>query len=362
LTSSALRVLLTHDRFPPDFGGGGEHVVLRTAAGLRARGVDVRVLTTGDRGIREYEGVRTERLPVSRYAFNLQVRRIATAAREADIIHTFTYNACLPSYVAARWIGRPIICEVLALFGRVWRKMRGPFAGQAIQAWERFLISRPYERTLFPSERCRVAGLALGARAERSLVVPPGIDHDRFEPAERKSRYVLFAGHFDHRKGLQHVIAAARALPDIPFRAVGWSDDPLDLNTSVPPNLHITEARGGPPYWDALRGAPIFFFPSHAETFGIGLAEAMACGCAIVSSADTIKFAGEFVTPGDEPAMIRALRRLWSDKTQTGIFGRKNRELAATFTWGSHIDQLLVVYRTIHRSELGGYALLPSAD
>ena len=260
-------------------------MVLRTAAGLRARGVDVRVLTTGDRGIREYEGVRTERLPVSRYAFNLQVRRIATAAREAEIIHTFTYNACMPSYVAARWIGRPIICEVLALFGRVWRKMRGPFAGQAIQAWERFLISRPYERTLFPSERCRVAGLALGARAERSLVVPPGIDHNRFEPAERKSRYVLFAGHFDHRKGLQHVIAAARALPDIPFRAVGWSDDPLDLNTSVPPNLHITEARGGPPYWDALRGAPIFFFPSHAETFGIGLAEAMACGLPVVAVA-----------------------------------------------------------------------------
>ena len=38
----SLRVLLTHERFPPDFAGGGEAIALKTATGLMARGHDVR--------------------------------------------------------------------------------------------------------------------------------------------------------------------------------------------------------------------------------------------------------------------------------------------------------------------------------
>lgn len=99
----ALRVLVTHERFPPDFGGGGEYIVLRTAQGLMKSGVDVQVLTAGDPRVTEFEDP-TQRLPVSRYAFNLQVRAIIRAARQADIIHTYTYHACLPSLVAAHCI------------------------------------------------------------------------------------------------------------------------------------------------------------------------------------------------------------------------------------------------------------------
>ncbi len=43
-----MKVLLTHERFAPDFAGGGEYVVLETARHLRQRGVDVQILTMGD--------------------------------------------------------------------------------------------------------------------------------------------------------------------------------------------------------------------------------------------------------------------------------------------------------------------------
>ena len=69
----ALRVLVTHERFPPDYGGGGEYVALRTAQGLIAAGVDVQVLTAGDPAITMHEGVPTTRLPTSRYGFNLRM-------------------------------------------------------------------------------------------------------------------------------------------------------------------------------------------------------------------------------------------------------------------------------------------------
>lgn len=358
----SLSVLLTHDLFPPDFRGGGEYVVLEIALGLQARGVRVEVLTTGDPTLREHAGVATKRLPISRYTFNLQVRQIAAAARDADVIHTFTYHGCLPSLVAARLLGRPVVCGIMGLYGAAWRGMRGPVIGRAFATWERFLINRSYDRIVFPSESSRAAGLALGASVERSLVIHPGIDHAGLLPTGQKRGFVLFAGRFDTRKGIQHVIAAARALPDIPFRAVGWSDELDLLRASAPPNLLIVPSRGDSTYRQALQEASIFFFPSYAETFGLTMVEAMASGCAIVSSVSTVRFAGELVSPGDELGMIAALRRLWDDETRTKNMGRENQELAAAFTWKAHIDQLLAAYGSLLDRNLSDHVALGAAN
>jgi glycosyltransferase involved in cell wall biosynthesis len=341
------RILLTHERFPPDVKGGGEYVVLRIAQGLIARGCEVRVLTTGDPALCEHEGVPTERLPIGAYAFNLALPRLLRAARGADLVQTFTYHACLPSLLAARRAGRPVVCGVLALFGPAWREMRGPAAGRAFAAWERLLVSRRYDRTVFLSDASRGMGVALGAPAATSLVIPPGIEHARLRAAEPRDPFVLFAGRLDRRKGVHHLMAAARALPDIAFRAVGWGEDVPALAAAAPANLEIVEERDGPAYLDGLARARILFAPSYAETFGVTVAEAMAAGCAVVSSVDTIDFAGARVAPGDEAAMIGALRGLWSEPARAAALGRENRGRAAAFRWDAHVDRLLREYEAI---------------
>ncbi len=346
----SLRVLLTHERFPPDFAGGGEAIALRTATGLMARGHDVHVLTAGDPSITEYAGVRTERLPVSRYAFNLRVCAIANAARHADVIHTFNYHACLPSLLAARWVGKPVVCEVLALFGDTWQAMRGPVVGRVFQAWERLMVTRHYDRAMFLSEASRRIAVRLGAPEERSMILAPGIDHERLPPPDRSKPIVLFAGRMDVRKGIHHVMAAARALPDIPFCAVGWADDIPTLCASAPPNMEIVESTGSQRYLDLLSRASIFLFPSYSETYGIVVAEAMAAGCAVISSIDTIDFAGDAVAPGDEAAMIAAIRRRWDDTAGTAALGQENRRRAALMTWDIHLDRLLQVYAEVMAS------------
>ncbi|MGE0417403.1 MAG: glycosyltransferase family 4 protein [Acetobacteraceae bacterium] len=340
----SLRVLITHERFPPDFAGGGEEVVLRTATGLMALGHQVHVLTAGDPAITSHAGVPTERLPISRYRFNLSTSTIAAAARRADLIHTFTYHACLPSLMAARRVGKPIVCEVLALFGDTWRSMRGPAIGRLFQAWERFLVTRRYDRTLFLSEPSRQIALRLGAPAEQSMVLSPGIEPARFSPDGQGDPLVLFAGRMDRRKGFHHVMAAARALPDIPFCAVGWADDLAALRSAAPANLEIVESTGNGAYVDLLKRASIFLFPSYSETYGIVVAEAMAAGCAVISSVDTIAFAGDAVAPGDEAAMIAAIRRRWDDPAGTRVLGQENLRRARSFTWEAHMDRLQAVY------------------
>jgi len=339
-----LRVLITHERFSPDFGGGGEDIALQTALGLLARGHEVHVLTAGDPAITEYRGIRTERLPISRYALNFQVPAIVRAARRADIVHTFNYHACLPSLAAARIAGKPVVCEILALFGDTWRSMRGPLVGRAFQAWERFMVTRRYDRSMFLSEPSRQIALRLGAPADSSILLAPGIDHAKLPRPDRRNRIVLFAGRMDVRKGIHHVLAAARALPDIPFCAVGWADDVDALRRAAPPNLDIVASTGSTRYLDLLSQAPIFLFPSYSETYGMVVAEAMAAGCAVISSIDTIDFAGDFVAPGDEAAMIAAVQRRWDDPVGTDLLGVENQQRAGKFTWDHHMDRLLASY------------------
>jgi glycosyltransferase involved in cell wall biosynthesis len=346
-----LSVLMTHEVFPPEIRGGGEYIALRIAKGLQERGIRVRVLTTGDPTITSHQGVQTERLPIGRYAFNLKVGRIVEAARTVDVLQTFNYHACLPSLLAARYLSKPVICEMLGLFGPAWLDMRGRTIGRLYQSWERFLVSRSYDRTLFFSAPSRMQGLALGAAAERSSVNPPGIDLELLGCATARKPFVLFAGKFDVRKGIRELLTVAAALPDIPFQVVGWGDGLGKLRDAGLKNLTITwegpAAGGGPLYRNLLSEALVLLFPSHSETFGLVLAEAMASGCAIVSTIDTIPFAGTLVAPGDEAAMIDAIRRMFSDQPFTQELGRRNRTIAAAYTWDAHVDRLVETYQSV---------------
>lgn len=344
-------VLLVHECFPPDVRGGGEAVVLAIAQGLMARGIAVEVMTTGDPKARSFEGVPTSRLRLPRHALPLAIGRIAAAAARHDLVQAFNFNAALPALAAARRARRPVACTMLGLFGREWLAMKGPLLGRAFAAMERRILAARYDATIFLSDASRAQGVALGAEAAHSHVIPPGIAWDRLRPAAARAAYVLFAGRLDRRKGVHHLLAAARALPHIPFRAAGWGADLAALRAAAPANLAFEDAQGDARYWQALGEARIFLSPTHAETFGLSVAEAMASGCAIVSSAVTLDFAGHRHAPGDEAGMIAGLARLWDNPAACAAAGAENRRLAARFTWDAHIDSLLALHARLPRGE-----------
>jgi glycosyltransferase involved in cell wall biosynthesis len=345
-----VKVLLTHNLFPPDFAGGGEYVVLATARTLLRRGIDVRVLTTGNASIVDYEGIPTRRLPIHRYAFNLAVPIIARHARDVDVIHTFTYHACLPSLVAGRLTGKPVVCLVLGLFGNVWRDTHGHLGGRIRARWERFLLTRGFDKLIFISTFSRNEGLRLGVPIDRTAINVPGIDLDRYSPARSKDDVVLFSGKLDTRKGIDDVIAVARALPDVRFRIMGWGDRERELRSQSPSNVewrpYPSQGPQGAGLCEEFARARVFFFPSKGETFGIALVEAMASGCAIVSSVP-LEFEGARVEPGDREAMIRAIRRLWDDRDASLAVGLANCQRAQQYTWDRHVDQLEAIYREV---------------
>ncbi len=344
-TRPPLRVLLTHDRFAPDFGGGGEVVVLETARHLRARGVEVHVLTTGRPELTEYEGIPVQRLRMPRHLLNLAIPAIARASAGCDLIHSFNYHACFPSLHAARQVQLPVVCTILGLCGDAWHEMKGPLLGPAWKAWEGYLTRLPYDRTLFLSSFSLEDGVALGADRARSRVTGPGLDLSLYRCDVPKEDVVLFVGKLDVRKGVHEILEVARRLPEVRFRMVGWGEDSR-LEQRAGPNVKFAGLVRGEALRDEFARARLFLLPSRGETFGIALLEAMACGCAPISSIP-LPFEGERVRFGDVEEMTAAVRRLWEDRPGSLELGRRNAAIARRFTWDAYTDAVLDAYQEV---------------
>ena len=344
-----MKVLLTCELFPPDFAGGGEYIVLEIARGLINRGINVQVVTTGDPRITEFEGIPTTRLPVSRYRFNLQFRTIAEIARDVDLIQTSFYHACLPSLTAARRLRKPVVGLVLGLFQDAWYEMKPVPFGGVWSLCERFLLTRDYTRLVFLSEFSKSLGVRLGFPEDRAAVICPGIDLGCYQAASRKEDVVFFTGKLDARKGVYDLLEVARALPDVTFRVMGWGPQEAKIRGLAPRNIefrHFERGKPGRELRKAFADARIFFFPSKSETFGLAILEAMASGCAVISSVP-LSFEGIKIDAGDRAAMIAAISKLWKNRDLTWQMGRRNMELAQLFTWERYITELLGVYQSI---------------
>jgi len=350
-----MKVLICHERYEPDFGGGGEIIVHQTALELVRLGTEVTVITAGDAAIEQVDGIPTRRLPIGRYRFNLAAAAVTEMARSVDLIQTFNYHACLPALAAGRRAGKPVVCGVLALFGNAWEGMRGPLAGPLFRYWERQLLRREYARVFFLSEHSRRAGIALGIDPARTFVASPGVDCGAFRPAPEKEEAVLFAGKLDPRKGIDELVAVARALPHVRFRVMAWGSHASARPLYAMSNVEMIPFDRKDALRQAFARARIFFFPSRAETYGLVLLEAMASGCAIVSTVE-LGYQGVTTRPGDVDAMVRAVGELWEDRERTAAMGCRNVAVAAEQTWDRYARILHSAY-----VELVGSGRAPAA-
>ncbi len=343
-----MKVLLTHDRFPPVFGGGGEYVVLETAKGLLRCGIDLTVLAGGDPKITSYEGIAANRIPVPPARFSLAVAQIVKQARAVDLIQTFTYYAALPSLAAGRLTGKPVVVYVLGIYGDAWRAVRPPMEARMRIAFEKFLVRRKYSQMIVPSSRTRDLAVSMGADPRRLSVSNPGIS-SHLRP-RTKENYVFFSGKTDKRKGTEDLLFVARALPHVRFRAMVWGPEVQALKNAAPPNIEFPPFERGETLWREFGAARIFFFPSVSETFSIAMTEAMASGCAIVASQVAtvdVPFEGVRVRPGDRTDMAAGIDRLWKDPALCASLGDANARLARQYGWGPFIERLRNVYQQV---------------
>lgn len=333
----SLRILLGSDYFPPMPSGIGEHVAY-LAEYLRARGHDVDVVTAGTREPHADPPYvirigRTIPVPI-----NQSIGRITLAprlltrlkkvldAKPYDILHLhpplspsiplallhLSETVNIGTFHAAH--RNLFLYDVFQnVLERYARKLHGRIAVSRVAAES---VSR-----YFPGEY---------------TIIPNGVDIRRFRPdlppipwmTQSPAFHVLFVGRFEPRKGLLYLLRAVYLLRDrIPsLRLVVVGDGPLrafyhrEVTRLGIGNRVVFVGRVSrdqlPRYYVS---ADVFVSPATgAESFGIVLLEAQACGAPVVAShipgyAQVIRDGenGILVPPRSPRHLARALLELY---------------------------------------------------
>ena len=259
-------------------------------------------------------------------------------ARGADVLHCPTYRGPIRA-------GVPMVVTVhdVAVF-------RHP---EAFPPWTRNYSRRIVPRVLRAARRIVAVSeftaaeleAVLGVRREKISVVPNAVDAV-FSPDGPRADgdYVLAVGTLEPRKNLPRVIEATARL-DLELRvagARGWGG---------------IDVRGDGVTWlgevddDELarqyRGALCVAYPSLYEGFGIPVAEAMACGAPVVTSAGgaTEEVAGGaavLVDPLDPAAIAAGIEDAIARRDELHALGLAR---AAAFSWDESARRTLDVYR-----------------
>lgn len=185
-------------------------------------------------------------------------------------------------------------------------------------------------------------------------------------PQLGKRRYLLFLGRIHEKKGCDLLIEAfagyAARNPGIDLvmagpDETGWRPA-LAVRAQalgVADRIHWPGMVTGPAKWGALRGAEAFILPSHQENFGIAVAEALACRCAVLISNQVniwreISDHGAGLVHDDTLAGTRALLDGWSELSESARETMRERSLdlfRSHFTIEAGALELLGVLREI---------------
>lgn len=273
--------------------------------------------------------------------FNVLLNRGLSAALQSfnpDVMICGGYNY-ISSWQAQRWSRRHRIPFVLwsESTGQDYRNKHLPMEflkGRFIGHCNGFVV---------PGQSAREYLLSLGVNPECIFVAPNAVDTALFASAEaavrkRESdlraqlalpeRYFLYVGRLVQAKGVLDLLHAYEKLAPATRESVGLvfaGDGPLraELESRArdvrPGSVHFAGfvQRDDLATYYAL--AECFVFPTHSDTWGLAVNEAMACGLPVICSrvagcaADLVGQNGCLISPGDVEELARTMQRLAAD-------------------------------------------------
>jgi len=365
-----MRILMTSYEFPP-IGGGGGAVVAGLSRQLVSRGHEVDLVTMSFRGCprrEELDGVRVHRVPCIRrlkqvcttpeaftyLAASLPIIRGLLARNHYDVTHA---HFILPDGLLAWWIwrttGLPYVITAHGSDVPGFNPHRLRLAHRVVRPlWK--MVVRGAKRIICPSHVLEQLVLAQRPGAQKTLVIPNGLEVGDYSPNGRELR-ILVVTRMLERKGVQHLLTSIAQSPVEPeVHIVG--DGPY-----LPELKRQAQELASPPkFWGwldnrspQLRGlyeaSSIFVFPSEAENFPVVLLEAMASGLAIITTegtgcAEVVGDAGLLVPARNPQAISRALKQLIEDPALRASLGAAaRRRIEENFTWsavaGRYVDE-----------------------
>lgn len=387
-----LKILLLHDYDTPF--GGAEGGTFNLRAGLRARGHEVKLLSStarpsgmeGGSDIACYGTLSAGRtlLQVANPFAAATLGRVLKEFRP-DVVHVRMFLTQLSPLILPQLAGVP------SLYHAVWYRAVCPLGTKMLpngaacsepaglpclrhsclspQAWAPMMVQMAMLRRWRGAFNRVVANSA--AVADRLAaggfsgvdVVWNGVAPGAPRPPLTGPPTIGFAGRFVREKGVDVLVRAfaivVRQLPQARLLLIGDGPDRgaiADLVAGLGLTDHVTFTGQVPPgdvnsYLDQtwVQSVPSVW----AEPFGFAAAEAMMRGAAVVASSSgglgeivQDRVTGRKTPPGDHEALASALTEVLSDRTLAERYGEAGRAFALShLTHGQWLDRFEAIYR-----------------
>jgi glycosyltransferase involved in cell wall biosynthesis len=368
-----LRILFAAPVWAPSRAFGGPVVAAsELVRRLVARGNDVDVITTTILDLHSRPALRSSLGVVA----GANVRYLSTPLRyrwmgitptlpfalarlnRPDVAHVFGFRDPVTTGVAAwcRIAHVPYVFEPLGMFEPRLRKV---------------LLKRLLDATLYRGVARGAAAVVVASNRERDAVIACGVPAKKVhvrgngfpDPGEMaadghgdlrrrlgippEAPIILYVGRIASGKGIDHLVEAARQIPEAHVILAG-PDDRHGVPTHAP-RVHLLPATDTPPH-DLYPQADVFVLASEGESFGIVAAEAAAAGTPVVLSdrcgiADFFQDGEALVVPYDRDAVVAGVRRVLDDADLRARLGRGGIEAARRTSWDHVTDVQEEIYR-----------------
>ncbi|RMH17854.1 MAG: glycosyltransferase family 1 protein [Gemmatimonadetes bacterium] len=363
-----MNILMHCVYFPPEVGGLESHVFYLCRA-LAARGHRVDIVTSRSRpGLPAHEvmdgvGVWRTWMPGRNtlgWALHAagSTPRLASLAREADILHAQAFQSVLPCVVARRVRGAPVVTtwHTSHFLKRADHPFWAPVLGRMLR-WSDYNLAASREIAEV-GER-----LAPGVRVE---ALTNGVETDRFRPVEPalprggRPRLVVPRRLFE-KNGVEYFV---RALPliveriDVEALLVGDGPERARLEAlahelGVAERITFLGARPNDEMPGLLCAGDLAVFPSLMEATSVAALECMACGVPVAASNvgglpeivdDEV---GGLFRPADPEDLARTVVRLLEDPALSER-GRRARERVVNHWSNARLaERHLEIYRQL---------------
>lgn len=303
-------ILFVLEHYPP-YIGGVEKLFGQITKSLVKRGIDVTVITTQhsrELPLNEItDGIRVKRIKsFNRYLFTLFALPVVIRhASRCNLIHTTTYNAAIPAFIAGRLCRTRVVITVHELWGKLW--LQFPWMG-AISGWlhyrfEKCVMKLRYDHLIAVSGFTAQALEKTGIRPEKISVIYNGIDYDEIAkskvsspPERRQQPHFIYYGRLGYSKGIDLIIPAAGMFlerhPDaiieliLPLRPVWFRRriERMVKATGYTKSIIITDSLPVRKLFARLQEATAVLIPSRSEGFCFAAAETAALDIPVISS------------------------------------------------------------------------------
>lgn len=376
-----MNLLLINNEFPP-IGGGGSTVTKYALRYLIRAGHKVTLITSSYKGLprREtIEGAMVIRIPAVRRYKDFCSQWELVIFGVSALFYTWGYTLrhkvdFIQAYFAvpAGWVAWMINISrgipYAVYFGGSDIPGANPSRYKKIYPFLTPLLKMIWRRANFLTV-CSEDLARLGKEADTSqkfLVVPNGVETDRFKPIDRLSNpkvKILFIGRLIPRKGFQRVVRSlpkVRQLAQHPFEVevvgTGAARAELDGEAEARGISDLIKYVGTVPYDQlekAYQYADIFVLTSLSEGMPSVILEAMGCGLPVIAS--DVGGNNELVEEGVNGYLIRGddietlavqLAKLIDNESLRKKMGQIGREKVLKYDWENIMKKYNGLYKT----------------